>query len=209
MRRHSVLAWIGTTLLALSGPSWAQVQTPSGGEQTETFVCPFECKPGPVVQGTPTWEAVTTLMLVNMDDVNLNTMNLVYVDGNQKILGASRNNGTSLGLSGEDLDEINVCRTLQAAGITVPQAGIVEIFVVAGPFSSYAWSKTLLGKFFVNVDEPFAGRVTGISKTACRNVPRSVITATEIIDKVNDSGAPLDVPFILVEGTADPEPTPP
>ncbi len=189
------------------GASQATAQAPpSGGELSQVFACFYECKPGPTVQGIPTWKEITTLMVMNLnsgpDDSRL--INVIFTDGNQNVLGSSRGPGIGLVMSPEDLDEIHVCRTLQANGLPVPQAGIVEFYVSGGdPGGVYAWVKNLIGKFFVTVDEPFAGRVTGIAKTECRQVPLEVSTPMEIATKAIASGAPQDVQLILVEDTAD------
>ncbi len=57
------------------------------------------------------------------------------------------------------------------------------------------------GKFFVNVDEPFDGRVTGIAKTECRGVPLSVTAPAEIQALFLAENPPF-VSEILIEGTA-------
>ena len=195
----------------LLGASQAAAQAPpSGGEQSQVFACFYECKPGPTVQGTATWQEITTLMVLNMNSgvpdpaADSRLLNVIFLDGNENILGSSRGPGIGLDMSPEDLDEINVCRTLQVNGLPVPQAGIVEFYVAGGdPGGVYAWVKNLLGKFFVTVDEPFSGRVTGIAKTECRQVPLEVSTPMEIATKAIASGAPQDVQLILVEDTAD------
>ncbi len=196
------------TAAAFSNPAIAQAP-PSGGELSQVFACFYECKPGPIVRGIPTWQEITTLMLMNMNSgvpdpaADTRTVNAIFLDGNQNILGSSRG-AFGLDLSPEDLDEIHVCRTLQANGLPVPQAGIVEFYVAGGdPGGVYAWVKNLIGKFFVTVDEPFAGRVTGIAKTECRQVPIEVSTPMEIATKAIASGQPQDVQLILVEDTAD------
>ena len=75
------------------------------------------------------------------------------------------------------------------------------LVIAAG--GSYASVLDALGKFFVTIDEPFDGRVTGIAKTECRQIPLEVSTPMEIAIKADASGAPQDVQLILVEDTAD------
>ncbi|MCG8358101.1 MAG: hypothetical protein MI920_21255 [Kiloniellales bacterium] len=205
--RRVLLAAGFLAVASFSGQAAAQAP-PSGGELSQVFACFYECKPGPVVQGVPTWQAITTLMVMNMNSgvpdpvADTRLVNVIFVDGNENILGSSRGPGLGLNLSPEDLDELNVCRTLQANGLPVPQAGIVEFYVAGGdPGGVYAWVQNLIGKFFVTVDEPFAGRVTGIAKTECRQVPLEVSTPMEIAQKAIASGAPQDVQLILVEDT--------
>ncbi len=194
----------------LLGASQAAAQAPpSGGELSVVFACFYECKPGPTVRGIPTWQEITTLMVMNMNSgvpdpaADSRVINVIFLDGNERILGSSRG-AFGMDMSPEDLDEINVCRTLQANGLPVPQAGIVEFYVAGGdPGGVYAWVKNLTGKFFVTVDEPFAGRVTGIAKTQCVQVPLEVSTPMEIATKAIASGAPQDVQLILFEDTVD------
>ena len=172
------------------------------GEASDVFFCFYECKPGPTVRDVDTWQEVTTLMLVNAN-AEFNTFaDMVFLDGNQTIIAAA-----DTALSPADLDEINVCRTLQNIGVPVPSAGLVEVVFSGGGFLSgggtggYGWVKNLLGKFFVNVDEPFDGRVTGIAKTQCRAIPPSVATPAQISAKFVASGVPIRGK-ILIEGTA-------
>ena len=137
-------------------------------------------------------------MITNMSTQD-HLVGVYFSDGNQRRLGK-----TLFDLSEEDLDELNVCRTLHNALLPVPEAGLVEIILGADvPIANvgiYAWIKNLTGKFFVTQDEPFAGRVTGIAKTECRLVPQSVTFPQRIRDKFIQ--APT-LPAILVEGTAD------
>ncbi len=142
-------------------------------------------------------------MLVNANaDISI-FADMLFLDGNELIIGAA-----DTLLSPKDLDEVNVCRTLQnAVGLPVPQAGLIEVVLSIGaPFDGggtggYAWVKNLLGKFFVNVDEPFDGRVTGIAKTECRGVPLSVTAPAEIQAKFIAADPPF-ISEILIEGTA-------
>ena len=62
----------------------------------------------------------------------------------------------------------------------------------------HVWVKNLLGRFFVERDEPFEGRVTGIAKTQCMIGPPSAL--------VLHHGIHVDP--VLVENTADARPLP-
>ncbi len=70
-----------------------------------------------------------------------------------------------------------------------------------GGTGGYGWVKNLLGKFSVDVDEPFDGRVTSIAKTECRGVPLSVTSPAEVQAKFIAADPPF-VSEILVGGTA-------
>ena len=117
---------------------------------------------------------------------------------------------SSIELSSVDLDELNVCHTLEFGGLVPPPAGLVEI-LVSDPMipgvpadGVYAWGKNVLGKFRADNPEPFEGRVTGIGKYECRVVPVEV-RAEEAVANACQINPPLEVPAILVEDTEDPE----
>jgi hypothetical protein len=167
------------------------------GETGLVLVGFYECKDGP----TPgTWAEVTSLMLTNASNRYISGT-IVFLDGNQNIIAHS-----PIELSPEDLDEINVSRTLEAGGVPVPSAGMIEIILYdpdGGEVGGvYGWMKNVVGKFFKVVDEPFDGRVTGVGKTECRVVPPSVTTRAEIEGKILASGSP-EIDAILIEGTDD------
>lgn len=190
---------IAFALSACCGAATADVPfgTFSSGEMSEVMSCFYECKPGPTVGGIPTWREVTSLMLVNQSPTQPALALIGILDGNERILA-----GAQVDLSPLDLDEINICRTLFAAGLPVPQAGLVEIAVPVNPPTVYGWIKNLLGKFNVNVNEPFAGRVDGVGKTQCRGVPPEVARAQQVLGIFDQSGAPVILP-VLIEDTAD------
>ena len=90
MRR--LLMSIGfVTAAAFSNPAIAQAP-PSGGELSQVIACFYECKPGPTVQGIPTWKEITTLMVMNMNSgvpdpaVDSRLINTIFLDGNQNML---------------------------------------------------------------------------------------------------------------------------
>jgi hypothetical protein len=182
------------------------------GELSSVFSCFYECKPGPLVNNVATWQEVTTLKLANQSN-RFMVASILLLDGNQRIRAR-----TATSLSGEDLDEVNVCRTLQQGGIVPPEQGLIEVLLTAQPlpplppggsvpdvqpeFGSYGWMKNLLGKFFVTENEPFRGRVIGIAKAECRLAPLSVTSIPIILSKVITQQPP-EVQAILIEGTAD------
>ena len=101
--------------------------TESSGEASEVFFCFYECK-RKTVRGQDIWQEVTTLMLVNANaDISI-FADMLFLDGNENIIA-----GADTLLSPEDLDEVNVCRTLEAAAIPVPQAGLIEFVLTIGP----------------------------------------------------------------------------
>lgn len=175
--------------------STAVVSQESDGERNTVLTCFYECKDGPL----PTyWVKVTSLMLLNPANRGM-TANIVMLDGNENMLAQATTQ-----LSPEDIDEVNICRTLEAAGIVPPSAGMLEI-LIDDPTGSqvggtYGWVKNVVGKFFKTVNEPFQGRVTGTGKTECRVVPPSVTTVAEIEAKLAVQNPPVLSP-ILIEGT--------
>lgn len=167
----------------------------TSGEVSPVFSCFYECK---LSRRTSSWLELTTLMLVNQSAKQPLTAEILFVDGHQKPIAR-----TSTNLSPEDLDEMNVCETLDKGGIAVPPAGVIEVVLSAGATGvpvggAYGWVKNLIGTFTRSVPEPFEGRVTGIAKTECRLVGPNVVTPSEIRAK----SAPNIQP-ILIEGTAE------
>ncbi len=177
----------------------AQFETPSGGERTAFLKCFFECKEGPLVQGLPTFQEITTVMLANQSP-DPRTADVYYFNGKEECLAHSE-----IELSSVDLDELNVCHSLLFGGVMPPPAGLVEIAVTdpgtSGPGDGvYAWGKNVLGKFRHDKVEPFQGRVTGVSKYECRLVPAEVGVEQAVSAKCS---APTEVTGMLVEKTND------
>ena len=194
--RRAVISLSLVAVIALAGPAAAQEAHESLGEDPLVLAAFYECKPGPLVNGVRTWREVTTLMFLGVGRFGQATLvTAAFFDGHGNGLAK-----TQLTVATADLDEVNVCRTIEAAGIVpAPQAGSILIF---GP-TSYCWMKNLLGKFSVNVNEPFNGRVDGIAKTECRVVPSSaqpVQGQGGLIERLN---LLTFVSPILIEGTAD------
>ncbi|NOQ13764.1 MAG: hypothetical protein GQ583_04690 [Methyloprofundus sp.] len=167
------------------------------GERGLVLSCFYECKPG----ATPeTWSEVTSLMLANQSNRLISTK-IAFFNGNHNMIAQ-----TNLLLPGRDLDELNVCRTLHAGGIPVPLAGLIEVLLFDPTGNEvggvYGWMKNFLGKFFLTVNEPFQGRVTGVGKTECRLAPPEVTTRAEIEEEIVAKKPPVITP-ILIQNTAD------
>lgn len=167
----------------------------SRGEVSQVMSCFYECKKDPQ---SASWLEVTTLMLLNQTtDIPL-TADIVFVNGNQRVIARTRTT-----LSPLDLDEIAVCATLEKGlGLAgVPAAGLIEI-ALSPTGGAYAWVKNVTGKLARTVADPFGpGQVvSGIGKTECRLVGPNVTTAA----KVKGAGAQgLRIARILIEGTGD------
>ncbi len=196
-------------LLGFSGE--ARAQEPSRGEASAVIGCFYECKEG---SNSRTWQEVTTLMIANFARGG-NSAKLAYLNGNERIIATS-----AVLMSFEDLDEVNVCRSLQAAGITPPSAGLVEILardpilppngIPVPKEGVYAWVKNVTGEFSKEVDEPFEGRVTSVGKTECRIIPPRVLSFEELrrkIERAEDNNAP-QIRSILIEETGQDGPSP-
>jgi hypothetical protein len=201
MRPLPVLCSVLLALItAVGAPALAQepAEVDSLGEVSRHQLAFYECKPGPAVGGVATWREVTTLMLAAPTRESTAFVavgvTVIFFDGNANPIAQVINS-----VKHGDLDEINVCRTLHAAGISVPQAGLIQMFSsLTGLRGYYCWVKNVLGKFFVTENEPFKGRVDGIAKTQCRVVPPSQVDVSALGQAV--SVAPL-ANQILVEGT--------
>jgi hypothetical protein len=196
--------WTTVVVLAaafgLPGKASAQFP-PTGGEASQLLACFYECKEGPTTRAGPTFQELTTLMITNQSRI-ATTTELIFLDGNERPIGRSR-----LQLSSLDLDEMNVCHSLLRSGVTPPPAGLIEIVVpeaATGRIGVYAWVKNVTGKFFHEVPEPFEGRVTSVGKTQCAVVPTPDVNDPDTILSMAD--APPVEP-ILVERTMD-EPLP-
>lgn len=200
--------FIGLLLLAcgIATQASAQALAPaSGGERAAFLKCFFECKEGPVVQGVPTFQEITTIMLTNQSPDDRQA-DVYYFNGKEQCLAHS-----AIALSSVDLDELNVCHSLLFAGVMPPPAGLVEIIVSdpTGPPGTpgdgvYAWGKNVIGKFRYDNFEPFEGRVTGVGKYECRLVPDEVGPHTAVDAKCQPPApAPVEVNEFLVEETDD------
>jgi hypothetical protein len=192
-------------LLVCAAATQANAQfAPASGGETSAFVkCFYECKEGPLVQGMPTFQEITTHMIANESPAD-RFADIYYFNGREECVAHS-----DLELSSVDLDELNVCHSLLLGGVPPPPAGLIEIIVRTGPGPAdpladgvYAWGKNVLGKFRYDNPEPFEGRVTGIGKYECRLVPYDVGMEQAVTNKC--PVPPYEVLPILVEETDDP-----
>jgi hypothetical protein len=178
---------------------------PSAGELGAILACFFECKAGE--EGA--WQEITTLLLANLEPRRQTVANLTLVvrDGvTGPAIGVIEDT-----LGALDLDEIHICRSLEAAGLSAPSAGRIDVLqrnVVtvpnARPLRVYGWMKNVVGKQHHGVNEPFStqNRVSSIGKTECRIVP--IVEHDEIEDRLEAVSSLPRVSPILVEDTRDP-----
>ncbi len=184
----------------------------------EVLSCFYECKPIPTAAGIPpsAWMETTTLMIGNASPppdlgahINTHIAHILFLDGNERPILRTRT-----ALSGWDLDEVHVCRTLRKAGVAVPPAGLIQIGIqplsttptAANLDSVDVWMKNLLGRFGYNDDDPFvSGRVTSLGKTNCNRVTPALADKSiqQIMAAPVQGGEP-----ILIEKTADDNPIP-
>jgi len=109
---------------------------------------------------------------------------------------------TKTELSPLDLDEINVCASLDdGAGAAVPSAGVIEV-ILSPTGGVYGWVKNVLGRFEQFEPDPFKGSPTGIAKTQCRVVGPNAATPRQIRQEL-DSKRVREIRPILIEGTAE------
>jgi hypothetical protein len=167
------------------------------GEFSTVFSCFYECKWERVGKNMNTWQEITTLMLVNQSARQKVTADILFFDGNERAIAT-----TQTILSPHDLDEINVCASLDAGlGGLVPPAGVIEV-VLSPTGGVYGWVKNVMGRFPRFEPEPFRGRPTGIAKTQCRLVGPNVVAPKDILEKIRASDVRRIKP-ILIEGTAE------
>ena len=178
---RSVLALIALCAIPVS-EAWAQLQS-TGGQASPVLSCFYECKPGPDIQGQPTYRQVTTLPIANHGLLEEN-VDVNFLDGSQNVIAT-----TDVNLPARDVDELAVCNTIEAiTGAAPPRAGLIQIgnlAAVQGQRTSgvYSWIKNVNGKFFADQPEPYDGRVTGVDtmdgKLPCRQISSMRIGAFE------------------------------
>ena len=178
--------------------------------ESSVHQCFYECKRS--VTGT-TFAEVTTLMIANEnqlpapgDHSDTHIATLVLLNGNERVLARARTY-----LSGRDLDEVNICATLQqASGAALPSAGLIQVAVqgispagnVFDGTGVRSWMKNVVGRISPNNPEVFRGRITGVGKTRCRDLDPLVVTAGRLLEDPEVAQAPA-VNAILIERTAD------
>jgi hypothetical protein len=198
-------------VIALSSQALAQGVL-SSGEEGVFVACFYECKPGPDIDtgSTPvgTYQELTTLMITQQTNAD-RCARAFYFDGQENVLAMS-----NIGLSPFDLDELNVCHTLDHPVIpAVPEAGLV-VFAFTDPLTpavppfpfgpapgGYVWGKNVIGKFRTDNPEPFQGRATAVGKYECRVVPSSLFGINQL--QIKAAGKPIIAP-LLIEQTNEP-----
>lgn len=173
------------------------------GEVSPVFSCFYECKPN--VFTTSVWREVTTLMLVNQTPKLPILADLLIFNGNERAVAR-----TQTVLSPQDLDEINICETLNSPIVAggIPQAGVIEVVLTSAlpgqigvPVGgAYGWMKNVVGAFVRGNPEPFRGFVNAVAKVECRLVGPNVVEPKQLLAQLPT--APF-VPPRIIEGTAD------
>ena len=116
----SILSAIATFAIA-TPPAFAQLAS-TGADASPILSCFYECKPGPDIQGQPTYRQVTTLPVVNNGRAN-EIADVNFLDGNQNVIAT-----TQLDLPARDVDELAVCNTIEAiTGAAPPRAGVQPV----------------------------------------------------------------------------------
>jgi hypothetical protein len=170
-----------------------QTKPETTGEVSPVFSCFYECKPHRFSNAF--WRETTSLMLVNQSTRQTLTAQVVLLDGNENILAIAPTQ-----LSPLDLDEINICETLDQTGVPVPQAGVIEVVLQPGWGGAYGWVKDMVGGFKKGRPEPVDGFMRSVGKTECRLVGENVTTPFEILTMLDPA---LFVSPVLIEGTDD------
>ena len=187
---------------ALAPVSAAAQSVASPGEASPVFSCIYECEPGLGVR-TDWWGEVSLLAMENQNALRDVQATVVFLNAQEQMIARA-----PVYLSNEDVDIINVCRTLKNAGLQVPRAGAVEVILRtpqdnADEVGVYGWIKSFVGKFFVVNNDPFLGVIEGLATTQCRVTPPEVATVQQIQDKIALQQPPVVLP-VYVSGTADP-----
>ena len=206
MKHETVFKLLGVAGMAAGLCSTALAQS--------VLTCFYECKPLPTGSG---FQEVTTLMVTNSASpiagaVTDRFANVIFVDGNEKVLAKTR-----LRLSPRDVDELNVCATLEIGIGFAPSAGLIQIATSLDPVGNSpdnteavdTWMKNLLGRFRPaspddpSTFEPFqSGRVTGIAKTQCERQFDNLVNSEILVNDPEAAEAP-SVEAILIERTQD------
>src|SRR4029077_7696540 len=119
--RTILLLLLAATLCARTSAAFnPAANTFSSGDVSPAQSCFFECKQ----TGRAIFED-TLLMLINESPIEVLDAEVLLVDGQEQPVASFRTQ-----LSPLDLDELNVCRTMERAGIVPPQAGVIEIVSV-------------------------------------------------------------------------------
>jgi hypothetical protein len=163
-------------------------------EEPSTFSAFFDCIDGPNTSAGPTWVETANLLLTNSSGTD-SLATGVFLDGNGNYIAQM-----PLDMAARDVDEINLCRTLDEAGVDVPLKGHMIVYRNVGSptFDFNCWLVDYVGKFYHTVNEPSKGRVVGVGKTQCMetNIDRDLIVA-----ELNQLGVPVVSPIILNNST--------
>ncbi len=151
--------------------------------------CFYECRGNPFY-----WSQVSTLTLVNQSN-SAAWANVLLFDSNQNCIATVNNY-----LHWVDLDEINLCETLNKGKIEPPHNGVIQVRL--GEFGGWdptlvsGWVNNFVGIFPKGIPDPFAGVIQSTSKISCK-----------FKNSVWNPGYPPCPPIylnpILIEGTAD------
>jgi len=206
MQRKTVFKFFGVAGMTAGLCSTALAQS--------VLTCFYECKPLPTGSG---FQEVTTLMVTNSAPASATGAsdrfaNVVFVDGNERVLAK-----TQLKLSPRDVDELNVCATLEVGIGFAPSAGLIQVATSGDPKKNSpdnteavdTWMKNLLGRFRPAdpadpiTFEPFqSGRVTSIAKTQCERQLDNLVNSESLVnDPEVREARPIEA--ILIERTLD------
>jgi hypothetical protein len=152
----------------------------------------YDCIDGPITSGGPIWLETTNLILTNSAPGAADAT-LVFYDAAGNVVAYA-----NTPLTGRDLDEVNVCRSLKAAGLASPPKGHmivfititpppIDIWLAIGAWDFNCWIVEYFGKFFQNVNEPYKGRVEAFAKTTCMS---TLIDIAVILAEVAQANAP-------------------
>jgi hypothetical protein len=201
--RLSIASALPVLAILLAGAAFAQVPPSTGAESSTVQACFYECKPGPLVQEQRTYREITTLMVTNNGRFPT-TARVFFLDGRENVRAK-----TSLDLSPLDVDELQVCATIERiTGAAPPEAGLIQItdpvaLAQQEPSGVFAFIKNLGGKFFAQNPEPFDGRVVGVGKTQCKLIAVPEVNDPDFIESLAANAPEGDA--VLVENTDDPE----
>lgn len=199
---RSIASTLPVLAVLLAGAAFGQVPPSTGAESSTVQACFYECKPGPLVQDQRTYREITTLMVTNNGRFPT-TARVFFLDGQENVRAK-----TSLDLSALDVDELQVCATIEKiTGAAPPEAGLIQItdpvaLARQEPSGVFAFIKNLGGKFFAQNPEPFDGRVVGVGKTQCKLIAVPEVNDPDFIESIAANAPEGDA--ILVENTDDP-----
>lgn len=166
------------------------------------FTCIYECEPGLL---STYWGEVSVLVLENQHAVRDIAARVIVLDAQQHMIAQF-----PVPLTSKDLDMINICRTLEAANITVPRAGVIDVILRQPPgdpsspdeVGAHGLIKSFDGRFFKTQDDPFKGRIEAEGKTLCR-LTAPEIAGTDDIQAKLDLQVPPEIAPIYVSDSGE------